>query len=112
MGQLEVSNKQIQLYRKGIATLYKKDQKAVVEKATLQRKIEELQGYLEDKVPREYSSLTEAAPTSSQDIGCQIKAGLFFGAPPDRNLKKRKTPEEEAENPSGTSQIEAGLFLG
>ncbi|KAK1354190.1 hypothetical protein POM88_047446 [Heracleum sosnowskyi] len=69
--KLDVSQKKEQEATVEIATLRSEEQKVAMEDATLKGKIEELQGQLEDRAPREYSP-------KSDETARQIKTGLFL----------------------------------
>lgn len=70
--KLDVSQKKEQEAIVEIATLRSEEQKVAMEDATLKGKIEELQGQLEDRAPREYSPKSDVA--SSHETKCLTEA--------------------------------------
>ncbi|KAK1386401.1 MADS-box [Heracleum sosnowskyi] len=122
-GLLSIKEKKEQLLLAQVDLLRQKEQKVTMENATLHRRIMKLESffppnalpvsYLEQGVPREYSPGKHVS--SSQDTECHTEAEngelmttLFLGPPPENGQRKRKTPENDSGNPSGTSgsQIE------
>ncbi|XP_017249506.1 MADS-box transcription factor 23-like [Daucus carota subsp. sativus] len=124
-GLLSLKDKKEQLLKEQLEISREKEQKVSMENANLRRKIEELQsyfpqnalpesGYLEyHDVPRKYSPIKHIPASLETDCppdaeNTNMMTALILGPPPENNQRKRKTPEQETETPSGTfdSQID------